>query len=86
VGFLQPLPKTQIYDWALENGFIKDELEYLLNSGDRQDLHVNLTNMGTDEFVSVVLSEMQQLASRMGLQFQNPLKTGVYQKPASSQC
>lgn len=80
VGFLQPLPGTVMYTYALEKGFIKDELAYLLQSGDRQDLHVNMTQMSDDFFVEFVASELNLLAKEMGLSFKNPLKTGVYQK------
>jgi radical SAM superfamily enzyme YgiQ (UPF0313 family) len=81
VGFLQPLPGTVMYKYALEKGFIKDELTYLLQSGDRQDLHVNMTQMPNDFLVEFVASELNLLAKEMGLSFENPLKTGVYQKP-----
>ena len=81
VGFLQPLPGTPIYEWAVQNGHIKNELEYLLSSGDRQDLHVNLTKMSSKEFEDTVVNGMHRLAEKMGLKFDNPLKTGVYQKP-----
>jgi anaerobic magnesium-protoporphyrin IX monomethyl ester cyclase len=81
VGFLQPLPGTPIYEWAVQNGYIKNEMEYLLEAGDRQDLHVNLTQMSSEELLDRVVHGMQRLAERMGLKFDNPLKTGVYQKP-----
>jgi hypothetical protein len=80
VGFLQPLPSTPIYDWAVRQGFIEDELAYLMQAGDRQDFHINLTKMPTDEFIDTVVSSMEDLAKKMGLEFDNPLKTGVYQK------
>jgi len=81
VGFLQPLPGTPIYEWAVQYGYIKNELEYLLSAGDRQDLHVNLTRMSSEELGDTVVNGMQRLADKMGLKFDNPLKTGVYQKP-----
>ena len=80
VGFLQPLPSTPIYDWAVRQGFIEDELAYLMQAGDRQDFHINLTKIPTDEFIDTVVSSMEDLAKKMGLEFDNPLKTGVYQK------
>jgi hypothetical protein len=36
--------------------------------------------MPTDEFIDTVVSSMEDLAKKMGLEFDNPLKTGVYQK------
>lgn len=81
VGYLQPLPGTPMYASALESGAIQDEYEYLMKSGDRQDMHVNLTSMPTDELIGCVQHGMRELARRMGLSFDDPLKTGVYQKP-----
>lgn len=80
VGFLQPLPGTPIYDWAVGEGFITNEIDYLMQAGDRQDFHVNLTKIPTNEFVDAVTMGLNDLASKMGLKFENPLKTGVYQK------
>jgi hypothetical protein len=77
---LQPLPGTPIYNWALDKKYIDDEYKYLMNSGDRQDFHVNLTHMSNVEFIDCVMNEMNSLAKEMGLEFSNPLKTGVYQK------
>jgi hypothetical protein len=51
-----------------------------MQAGDRQDFHVNLTKMPSDEFIDIVVSSMEDLAKKMGLEFDNPLKTGVYQK------
>lgn len=84
-GFLQPLPGTPIYKWAVQENHIKDEIEYLMQAGDRQDFHVNLTKIPTDEFIDAVMSGMNDLAKKMGLKLDNPLKTGVYQKPKMPQ-
>lgn len=81
VGFLQPLPGTPIYAWALKEGFIQNEVEYLMAAGDRQDFHINLTKIPKDEFIEIVKNGLSELANKMGLKFENPLKTGVYQKP-----
>jgi radical SAM superfamily enzyme YgiQ (UPF0313 family) len=81
VGYLQPLPGTPIYQMACSNGFIPDELEYLLSAGDRQDLHINMTSMSDLEFKECVINGLRDLSRKMGLEFADPLKTGVYQKP-----
>ncbi len=81
VGFLQPLPGTPMYEYAKENGFITDEVEYLLQAGDRQDFHINMTKIPSDEFYNMVVDGLKELAAKMGLKFDNPLKTAVYQKP-----
>lgn len=85
VGFLLPLPGTPIYDWAKENGRITDEVEYLERVGDRQDFHVNLTQMPDDELVATVESKLRALAGRLGLKLDSVFKTVTYQKPKDSQ-
>ena len=81
VGFLLPLPGTPIYQWARENGYIKDEVEYLTRVGDRQDFHINLTKMGDNEFVEKVQSKLEMLAVKQGLNVESVFKTTTYQKP-----
>ena len=46
---------------------------------------MNLTKIPTDEFIDAVMTGMNDLAKKMGLKFDNPLKTGVYQKPKMPQ-
>lgn len=81
VGFLLPLPGTPIYDWAKEKGHITDEVGYLERIGDRQDFHINLTQMSDDELVSTVESKLKALAGRLGLKLDSVFKTVTYQKP-----
>ena len=81
VGFLLPLPATPIYDWAKENGYIMDEVEYLERIGDRQDFHINLTKMSDQEFISIVELGLRALAEKQGLKLESVLKTTTYQKP-----
>lgn len=70
VGFLQPLPQTPIYDWALKMGYIRDEWEYLMQAGDREVLHVNLTQISTPEFIEAVVRNVYRLARKQGLECQ----------------
>ncbi len=79
-GFLLPLPGTQMYEIAQKMGIITDEEQFLMHAGDRQDFYVNMTQMPDDEFVDCVNVNMSELAKRMGMSFDNPMKTGVYQK------
>ncbi len=79
-GFLLPLPGTQMYNLALQMGVITNEEQFLLHAGDRQDFYVNMTKIPDDEFVDCVNTYMGELAKSMGLEFENPMKTGVYQK------
>ncbi|HOY66362.1 MAG TPA: radical SAM protein [Candidatus Ozemobacteraceae bacterium] len=83
VGFLLPLPGTPIYQWAKDNGRITDEIEYLMNSGDRQDFHVNLTSMSDHELVDTVTVHLEKLAAKLGLKLDSVFKTTTYQKPKS---
>ena len=64
VGFLQPFPGTPIYDWARKNGLIRDEVEYLLHAGDREELHVNLTSIPDDDFKAAVISGITDIARK----------------------
>ena len=81
VGFLLPLPATPIYEWAKENGYIGDEVEYLERIGDRQDFHINLTAMSDEEFVDTVTVKLKALAEKQGLKLESVFKTLTYQRP-----
>jgi anaerobic magnesium-protoporphyrin IX monomethyl ester cyclase len=81
VGFLLPLPGTPIYQWACENGFIGDEVKYLERVGDRQDFHINLTQMDDEKFVETVTVGLESLARKQGLKFESVFKTVTYQRP-----
>ncbi|MHA1936587.1 MAG: B12-binding domain-containing radical SAM protein [Candidatus Thorarchaeota archaeon] len=81
VGFLLPLPGTEIYEWAKENGYINDEVVYLEIIGDRQDFHINLTTMTDEQFVEEVRSKLEKLAVKLGLELESVFKTTTYQKP-----
>lgn len=82
-GYLLPQPGSKVYDYAIEKGFIKDEEEYVLKMGDRQDLRINLTRMSDEEFVSCVSSELKRCneALKMGLNNESLLKTQYYRAP-----
>lgn len=81
VGFLLPLPGTPIYQWCLDTGKIKDELEYLMRIGDRQDFHINITELSDEQLVGGVSNQLQQLATDLGLDLPSVFKTGTYQSP-----
>jgi len=80
VGFLLPMPGTPIYRWAIQNGFISNEIGYLERFGDRQDLHVNFTNMPDEEFVNTVESGLRKLGEKLGIKTAAPIKTGGYKR------
>ena len=79
-GYLLPLPATQVYDYAREKGFIKDEEEYLLNISDRQDFQLNMTNMSDQEFQGAVLDGLSECSKRLKLNLEKTslTKTGYY--------
>jgi len=54
-GYLLPQPGSQMYDYARKNGFVKNEEDYLMKLGDRQDLRLNMTSMSDDELTQCVL-------------------------------
>jgi radical SAM superfamily enzyme YgiQ (UPF0313 family) len=81
-GFLLALPGTSIYQWAIQNGFITNEYDYLMEIGDRQDLHLNLTKMSDKELVSAVEDGLGRLAKKLGLELENVMKTKKYQIPS----
>lgn len=84
-GFLLPLPGTSIYDWAVDKGIIGDEVAYLERIGDRQDFHINLTQMSDEELVGTVERELRKLAQDLGLELESVFKTGTYRKPADEE-
>jgi len=57
-GYLLPQPGSKMFDYAVENGFIKDIEQYLLAMGDRQDLRINMTKMTDSEFEECVKKEL----------------------------
>jgi radical SAM superfamily enzyme YgiQ (UPF0313 family) len=59
-GFLQPMPKTPAYRYAIEHGYIQDEEDYLLQMGDRQDFHLNMTSMSDEMFRTTVEREVKR--------------------------
>uniref|UniRef100_A0A6M3JRX8 Putative radical SAM superfamily protein n=1 Tax=viral metagenome TaxID=1070528 RepID=A0A6M3JRX8_9ZZZZ len=80
-GFLLPLPGTPIYDWCIDKGLIKNEVEHLERIGDRQDLHINLTGMEDSEMTDLVRSGLESLAKDQGIEVGDVFKTGTYKKP-----
>ena len=69
-----------MYDYAVEHGFIRDEEEYLLLMGDRQDLRLNLTTMSDEEFQGCVLEGLKRCNEilNIGLEDGNLIKTQYY--------
>ena len=79
-GYLLPQPGSKMYEYAINNGFIKNEEDYLLAIGDRQDLRINLTNMNDDELTTNVISGLDRCNKilNIGLKKENLIKTQYY--------
>ena len=82
IGYLLPLPATGMYDHALKHGFIKNEDKYLDSITERQDLCLNMTNMGDDEVKNLIAEGAEKLNAelKIGLDSSKLLKTGGYNK------
>lgn len=80
IGFLLPQPGSDMYDYALGQGLIPDEEDYLCTIGDRQDLYLNLTGMADEDFTGAVLEGAKKCNRelKMGLDENALIKTGVY--------
>jgi|SaaInlStandDraft_2_1057019.scaffolds.fasta_scaffold03020_3 anaerobic magnesium-protoporphyrin IX monomethyl ester cyclase len=80
IGFLLPLPATGMWDYAVQNGFIKDTDSFLESITERQDICLNMTKLTNDEIMSEIkkggkeLNEMLEL----GLDENSYIRTGRY--------
>lgn len=79
-GYILPQPATPIYDHAVRIGKIKDEEEYLLSMGDRQDFSINLTQMKQSRIEGLVKENLLRISDKLnvGLNEDSLIKTGVY--------
>ncbi len=66
-GYLMPLPMTTLYTYIFEKGIVKDEEEYLLSLGDRQDLRLNLTKMSDAEFEGEIRKHLERISEKLNL-------------------
>jgi anaerobic magnesium-protoporphyrin IX monomethyl ester cyclase len=78
VGFLMPLPYTEMYEYAKEHGFITDEDEYLDSITERQDICLNMTKMSDDEIMGQIKKNALELNKllELGLDESSLVKTG----------
>lgn len=79
-GYLLPQPGTPMYNLAIEMGLIKDEEEYLLRIGDRQDFTINLTKMSQEEIESITKNNLKKISEKLnlGLKEEKLIKSGHY--------
>ncbi len=81
-GYLLPQPGSKMYEYAVEEGFINDEEEFLLKMGDRQDLRLNMTQMSDYEMEACVNEGLKRCNEELGtgLNSDQLLKTQYYRK------
>lgn len=88
MGFLLPLPYTDMYDYAKEHGFIADENAYLDSITERQDFCLNMTKMPREKIEGLIKHYAQKLNEelKLGLEEGRLVKTGgfMYQKKDSA--
>ena len=70
-GYLLPLPGTPMYQYAIDNGYISDEEEWLLGVDDRQDLHINLTQMDDETLIRTTTEGLIRINNRLDLGLDN---------------
>lgn len=80
VGYLLPQPGSEIYDYAITHGYIKDVESYLLALGDRQDLRINMTKIPDNELEKIVEENIIRTNNALGVisTTDNLLKTQNY--------
>ena len=79
-GYLLPQPGSKMYEYAFENGHIRDEEEYLKLMGDRQDLRINMTAMTDEKFQQCVFEGLEKCNRELniGLESRGLIKTKHY--------
>ena len=80
VGFLQLMPGTPMYRMALDQGHIKDEEDYLMRMGDRQDIRINMTKYSDEYLMNYAAEKLRELNQTLktGVNPDSPIKTGTY--------
>ncbi|MBF0199353.1 MAG: B12-binding domain-containing radical SAM protein [Planctomycetes bacterium] len=67
VCFLLPIPGSEMYDYAMEHGYIKNEKEYVFDIGEQQYLKVNLTDIPNDELQEMTLKHLKRVRDGLGM-------------------
>lgn len=82
IGFLLPLPGTEMYKYAKEHGFISDEDKYLTSITERQDICLNMTTLSDNEIIGEIKNWAGHLNDvlQLGLDKDRLIKTGGYRK------
>jgi len=82
VGFLLPLPDTEMYTYARQHGFIQDEDAYLDSITERQDICLNMTEIPDEEILFAIEDGLTRLNEKLGLGLDKDhlVRTGGYRK------
>ena len=82
VGFLLPLPDTEMYDYAREHGFIPDPDAYLDSITERQDVCLNMTSLTDEEIMEEIRRGCERLNDTLslGLTEDRYIRTGGYRE------
>jgi len=80
VGYLLPQPGSDMYQYAIDHGYITDEEEFLLTMGDRQDLTLNMTKMEDAKLEDLVYQGLERCNEKLsiGLPQEKLLKTQYF--------
>lgn len=65
-GFLQPYPGSEMYIYAVKEGYIKNEVEYIESLGERKELNVNLSQMTEVEILKAALEGLELCSKASG--------------------
>ena len=81
IGFLLPLPATQMYEYAKQKNIIVDEDRYLESITERQDVCINMTKMADEEIMSAIKDGAKKLNEvlELGLNEDTYIKSKGYQ-------
>lgn len=87
VGYLLPLPATGMWKHALENGFITDPHQFLIDVTERQDLVINMTTMSGEQFEGEIKRGLAYLNDVLNCQLDEStlIRTGGYQRHIRNQ-
>lgn len=67
VCFLLPAPGSDMYDYALGNGYIPDEERYILEIGEQQFINLNMTNMPNNVLYDLTVQHLKRIRDKLKL-------------------
>lgn len=67
VCFLLPIPGSEMYEFALREGYIKNEKEYIFGIGEQQYLKINMTGLTDDQLYSSTINHLKQIRDDLSL-------------------